>query len=245
MFSKVDPKMKNRAVQRGLARHPAWVLLAAVGLVVAVGCSTKPKPPPKVQAYETYRVGAPDQLSVSILPDPRIEREVVVRPDGMISIDLVGDIPAGGRTVEEIAQDVEKRISRFKRGASVTVAVNRANSTEVTVLGEVRGNRKFPLLQETRVSGVIGMAGGTNAFASLRNVKVIRTGGGETVVYKVNMKAIQAGDLSSDILLTGGDIVYVPPTIWARFGYVVQAMLFPLQPLLGTAQSVAGNLIVP
>lgn len=230
-------------------RAPAagWALLAALALVAGAGagCSTTPKPPPRLQAYETYRVGAPDTLSVSILPDPRIERDVIVRPDGMITVDLVGDVPAGGRTVEEIAQDVEKRIARFKRGASVTIAVRSASSTSVTILGEVRGNRSFPLLKETRVSGAIGMAGGTNPFASLGKVRVIRTGGGETVVYNVNLKAIQKGDLSTDILLAEGDIVYVPPTILARVGYAIQAVLFPFQPLIGTAQSVAGNVIVP
>jgi polysaccharide export outer membrane protein len=238
---------QRRSTDRSRARGGlrACQGLALVALLGAVGCATTPMPAPRAQGYETYRVGAPDRLTVSILPDPRIEREVVVRPDGMISLDLVGDVPAGGRTTEEIAKDVENRISRFKRGASVTVLVSQANSTAVSLLGEVRGNRSFPLAKETRVAEAIALAGGVNPFASTSHVRVIRGQGGETVVYKVDLDAIEAGDLSTNILLATGDIVYVPPTLWARFGYAVNAILFPFQPLIGVAHSVAGNAILP
>jgi polysaccharide export outer membrane protein len=226
-------------------RRFTWPGLALGLLLGALGCATTPMPAPRAQGYETYRVGAPDHLTVSILPDPRIEREVVVRPDGMVSIDLVGDVPAGGRSCDEIAKDIENRISRFKRGASVTVMVSQAASTAVSLLGEVRGNRSFPLAKETRVAEAIAMAGGVMPFASTSHVRVIRGQGGETVVYQVDLDAIEDGDLSTNILLTTGDIVYVPPTIWARFGYAVNAILFPFSPLLGVAQSIAGNAILP
>jgi polysaccharide export outer membrane protein len=219
--------------------------LAALALIAALGCATAAAPPPKAGAYEGYRVGAPDQLSVTVLPDPAITQEVVVRPDGMISVPLIGDVPASGRTAEEIAADVEKRIERYKRGAKVTVAVTATNSTAVTVLGEVRSPSSFPLLRATRVVEAIGQVGGTAMFASKRRVRVIRSGGGETVVFKVNLSAIQAGDLRSNILLATGDIVYVPPTLLARVGYHVSALLFPFQPLLGVAMTVGGNLITP
>ncbi len=237
----------RRRIDCGRARglRAAGPCLALLALFAAVGCATTPMPAPKAQGYETYRVGAPDRLMVSILPDPRIEREVVVRPDGMVSIDLIGDVPAGGRTCEEIAKDIENRIARFKRGASVTVLVSQAQSSAVSMLGEVRGNRSFPLAKETRVAEAIATAGGVNPFASTRHVRVIRSQGGEAVVYRVNLNAIEGGDLSTNILLASGDIVYVPPTVWARFGYVVNALLFPFQPLIGVAQSVAGNAIVP
>jgi polysaccharide export outer membrane protein len=225
-------------------QRQAWIALVSL-VWLALGCQTTPTAPPAVRGYENYRVGAPDRLSVNILPDPVITRDVVVRPDGMISIDLIGDVPASGRTVDEIARDVEKRVARFKRGASATVAVAEARSTAVTILGEVRGNQTFPLLKETRVIEAIGMAGGTAPFASLRRVRVIRSQGSETSVMRVDLKAIQSGDLATNLVLMPGDVVYVPPTLLARFGYAVQAVLFPFQPLLGVATSVAGNAILP
>jgi polysaccharide export outer membrane protein len=189
----------------------------------------------------SYVVGAPDELHVTILPDPAIERDVVVRPDGMISVDLIGDVPAGGRSIGEIASDVEQRISRFKRGATVTVSLTTAASTAISVLGEVHSPQSFPLLKQMRVAEAIAQVGGPIALTSNEDsIRVVRSGSGETVVYRVDLSAIQKGDLRTNIVLAEGDIVYVPPTIWARIGYTIQAILFPFNPLLGLGTTVAG-----
>ena len=232
---------QQRRPASGLASMRGLALAGLVLIVAAAGCATTPEAPPASTGYETYRVGAPDTLLITVLPDPTIERQAVVRPDGMISIDLVGDVPAGGRTVEEIAADVEKRIGRFKRGASVTVAVVLARSSSVTLLGEVGGNRSMALLKETRIAEAIGQAGGLNRFANVDRIRVIRHMGGQTHVYHVNLGAIQNGDLSTNMLLAGGDIIYAPPTIWARVGHALNALLYPLQPFLGFGTSLAGS----
>ncbi|NQZ98265.1 MAG: polysaccharide biosynthesis/export family protein [Myxococcales bacterium] len=232
---------QQRRPASGLASMRGLALAGLVLIVAAAGCAITPEAPPASTGYETYRVGAPDTLLITVLPDPTIERQAVVRPDGMISIDLVGDVPAGGRTVEEIAADVEKRIGRFKRGASVTVAVVLARSSSVTLLGEVGGNRSMALLKETRIAEAIGQAGGLNRFANVDRIRVIRHMGGQTHVYHVNLGAIQNGDLSTNMLLAGGDIIYAPPTIWARVGHALNALLYPLQPFLGFGTSLAGS----
>ena len=188
---------QQRRPASGLASMRGLALAGLVLIVAAAGCAITPEAPPASTGYETYRVGAPDTLLITVLPDPTIERQAVVRPDGMISIDLVGDVPAGGRTVEEIAADVEKRIGRFKRGASVTVAVVLARSSSVTLLGEVGGNRSMALLKETRIAEAIGQAGGLNRFANVDRIRVIRHMGGQTHVYHVNLGAIQNGDLDN------------------------------------------------
>jgi len=225
------------ARRRGLrASCAAAVLLCATGL----GCATTPVPPPQRESISAYVVGAPDDLHVTILPDPAIERDVTVRPDGMISLDLIGDVPAAGRSVGQIAADVEQRIARFKRGAVVAVALRAAHSNAITVLGEVRSPQNFALFKDTRVAEAIGRVGGPNFTASTGRVRVVRSGGGEAAVYRVNLDAIQAGDQSTNIVLMEGDIVYVPPAFWARIGYVFQAILFPFNPLLGLGTTVAG-----
>lgn len=226
-------------------RRAGTVALAALALMTGLACSTTPKPPPEKAASSSYIVGAPDMLHVVVLPDPAIERSVTVRPDGMISIDLIGDVPAAGRSIGEIASDIEQRIARFKRGAAVTVSLVAANSNAITVLGEVRSPQSFALLKETRVSEAIARVGGPVFTGSERSVRVVRSGSGETIVYRVNLSAIQAGDLRTDIVLAEGDIVYVPPTFWARIGYVVQAILFPFNPLLGVGTTVAGVALSP
>lgn len=210
----------------------AALVLILIGLLQLGGCAT-PKGPPEASASQPYRTGPPDQLVITILPDPIIERSVVVRPDGMISIDLIGDLPASGRTTEEIAADIEKRISRFKRNARVTVALAQSLSAQVTVLGEVRRVATFPLERDTRVVEAIGMVGGPTFLAAKSRIKVIRFQDGKTRVYRVNLSAIEDGDLRSNMLLLGGDVVVVPPTVSATIGHFLRGLFYPLQQILG------------
>jgi len=207
----------------------AWLF---IGLCLLASCASQTGPPegPAIQPYVT---GPPDQLSVIILPEPIIERDVVVRPDGMISIDLVGDVPAAGRTTEEIASDIEKRISRFKRNASVTVSLERSLSAQVTVLGEVIRPLTFPLERETRVVEAIGMVGGPGILAAKSRIRVIRFQDGKSEVYRVNLNALEDGDLRTNILLQGGDLVVVPPTVAATIGHWLGNLFYPIQRVLG------------
>jgi hypothetical protein len=99
------------------------------------------------------------------------------------------------------------------------------------------------MLRTTRVTDALGQVSDVTTFASKGRIRVVRSRGGETVVHRVDLAAIERGDLSTNIVLAKGDLVYVPPTLWARFGYVIHAMLFPFQPLLGIGTSVAGSLI--
>jgi polysaccharide export outer membrane protein len=234
--------METAASRRPLrSRGPgcALALLLTLGLAACAGSGGGP-PGGGPDALGAYRVGPPDQLQISILPDPVIEREVVVRPDGMISVDLVGDIPATGRTTEEIAADIESRIGRFKRDARVTVALGAALSSEVTVLGEVGRASTFPLARQTRVVEAIGTVGGTTVFANKDSIRLIRSVEGQkAAVYKVDLAAIQRGDMRTNYVLQGGDLLYVPPGAMASVGYAVQALLFPFQQLFGFGTSIA------
>jgi len=216
------------------ARAKKWTTILALGLVqlALIGCATATQPPPVRPTNATYTVGSPDQLFVSILPDPVIERMAVVRPDGMISIDLIGDVTAAGRTVEEIAKEIEGRVSRFKRDARATVSVISSQSIAVTVFGEVRSPGTFPLTSETRVSEAIGLRGGTTIFGSKHKVKLIRTNGEATEVFIVDLANIQNGDLSSNMMMRGGDMIVVPPNVLAKIGYGLQVLLFPFQQIL-------------
>jgi polysaccharide export outer membrane protein len=202
--------------------------LLLIGLVLLGGCASETGPP-AAPASEVYRVGPPDQLGITILPDPIIEREVVVRPDGMISIDLVGDVPASGRTAEEIASDIETRISRFKRNATVTVALVQSLSTQITVLGEVFQPSTFPISRDTRIVEAIGRVGGPRFFAAKSRIRVIRPQADKAQVYKVSLSAMENGDLRTNMMLQGGDLVYVPPTVMASIGYKIRAFFFPFQ----------------
>jgi polysaccharide export outer membrane protein len=222
--------------------RPLVALLVCLSfLITSIGCSTPdPSPPPAAPRVEGYVVGAPDILRINILPDPVITSDVRVRPDGMISIDLIGDVLAAGRTPFEISQVIEQEISRFKRDATVNVIVVSSPSQFVTIYGEVGRPGTIPLVTETRISEAIGQVGGTRPFASLNNVRVIRTDGVETSVIEVRLNDIQQGDLSTNLVIREGDLIVVPPTALARVGYVMQMLFFPFQPVVSTLGSIGG-----
>ena len=113
------------------------------------------------------------------------------------------------------------------------------------ILGEVARQASFPLVKETRIVEAIGLVGGTTAFSSDRKIRVIRTVNGATKVMRVNLHAIRNGDLSTNLMLEPGDFIYVPPTLWARFGYALNTLLFPFQPIMGLARTMGGNLLTP
>lgn len=211
--------------------------LMAIGLA-ATGCVTLAPPPPSPEPGD-YRVGPPDTLLVTVLPEPRIERLVVVRPDGMISLDLIGDVLAIDRTVDEIARDVEELVKRFKRDPVASVALQAAQSPQVTVFGEVNSPGTFPLQRQTRVSEAIGLRGGPTIFASKSRIRVVRVEGGHSLVYHVDLKAIKNGDQRTNMVLTAQDIVVVPPNMLARVGYALQTVLFPFQQVLTAGSSAA------
>ncbi len=218
--------------------RPRAFVLAVLGLaLLGPAACVSPAPPPPMDPMVTYRVGAPDQIQISILPEPAIERTLTVRPDGMVSLDLIGDVRASGLTPEEIAESVRVAISRYKRDASVTVTVIAAESDTITLFGEVRGPGTFPILHDIRIAEAIAQLGGTTLFASKRHIRVIRSDSKKTVVHKVNLSRIQSGDLSTNIQLASGDIIVVPPTFLARIGYFMQQLLFPFQPIIQVGSS--------
>ncbi len=231
---------------RRAAHAGVWLVLAAL-LQTTACASIEPQPEPQPEKnFGTYRAGPPDQLLVSVLPEPLLERSVTVRPDGMISFDLVGDVQAAGRTLDEIGADIQTKIEEYKRGARVTVALAGSLSSSVTILGEVRSPTNFPLDRDMRVIEAIGKVGGNTIFANRSDARVIRTRDGQTTVLPVDLAAIERGDLRTNIWLIRGDVVFVPPTLLARIGYAIAGLTFPLQALVGSGVGgIATTLLVP
>lgn len=230
-------KIEIRAASRRVVKT-AMQALALTSLACA-SATPAPQPAGPTAFPGPYLVGPPDQLLVSILPEPQIDRTVTVRPDGKISIDLVGDVNAAGRTPEEIAGDIQEKITRYKRDASVTVSVAKADSIAITVLGEVRIPKVFPLQRDTRVVEALGEVGGPSFFASTSEIRVVRPANPTPAVFLVNLDDITEGDLSTNIQLNGGDIIYVEPTIFAKIGYALQQVLFPFQQIIGGGGAMA------
>ncbi len=221
---------------RWSCRRVALVLAGAL----AVACAGPVSPPPDPSVRELYRVGASDRLTIQVLPDPAIERVVVVRPDGQFSMDLIGDVRAEGRRPEEIAAEIEERMAEYRQSPSVLVSLDAPTSNAVAVLGEVNQPVLFPLERETRVSEAVARAGGMTELAAASRVRVIRKSGEETLLFLTDLDDVQAGRLESDLHLRRGDLIYVPPAVPVSAGYALRRALFPLEILFRT---IAGPLL--
>jgi polysaccharide export outer membrane protein len=226
-------------LREGIVRNRQFIQRALVLIAASMLSACASAPPPTAPIPTVYRIGAPDVLRITVLPEPAIERGATVRPDGFITVDLIGDVKASGRTSKDVAEDIEKRIARFKRDARATVSVERAQSNTVAIFGEVGREGSLALTQETRVADAIARQGGMGFLAWSARVRLIRSDGEATTVSRVDMSAIMRGDLATNALLQGGDIIVVPPTPIGEFGYFVQSILFPFTSVMGPASSVA------
>jgi polysaccharide export outer membrane protein len=209
-------------------------LLVGVGALLASGCATRSTGPmPETPQAVPYRIGPSDELVVRVLPDPAIERTVVVQPDGSFAFDLVGEVNATSRTPAEVAAEIEERISEYRVSPSVTVSLARAASSSVTVIGEVRNPGMYPVERDLRITDVIARASGETVFAAASRARLMRRESGTDTVhlYEANLDEIHGGDLSTDFLVLRGDLIYVPPATTVEIGYHMQRFLFPLEVL--------------
>ena len=163
------------------------------------------------QADPGYRLGAEDVMLISVWKDEQLTREVVVRPDGMFSFPLVGDIQADDRTVEEIRADLVKRLIKYIPNPNVSVAVMKVLSYKVYVVGRVTKPGEYLLGHYTDVLQALSLAGGLTPFAAENDIKVIRRIKGHLQTFPVRYGDLRKGqDLEQNILLQRGDVVMVP-----------------------------------
>ena len=197
------------------------VLLLAL-FVLSACSSTKPPPVPAEapgKLVDNYRIGVDDTLQVSVWRNPELSVNVPVRPDGKISVPLVGDVQAGGRTPMQVSDEVKKKLAVYVREPNVTVIVTGLRSHEylnrVRVTGAVRQNRSMTYRQGMTVLDAVLEAGGPNDFASPNSTKLYRTVDGAANVYDVELRDIlEKGELETNYVLLPGDVITVPERLF-------------------------------
>lgn len=158
-----------------------------------------------------YRLGVEDVMLVSVWKDEHLTKEVVVRPDGMFSFPLVGDIQAEDRTVEDIRGELVKRLTKYIPNANVSVAVMKVLSYKVYVVGRVNKPGEYLVGHYTDVLQALSLSGGLTPFAAENDIKVIRRVKGQQQVFPFRYGDVRKGkDLEQNILLQRGDVVMVP-----------------------------------
>jgi polysaccharide biosynthesis/export protein len=188
----------------------SWrMLLAVIVTVVLVGCGgSSPARIPESPRLDTYEIGIPDLLAIKVWEQPDISNEVLVRRDGKISMALMGDTVAAGRTPEELARQIEKGLSRFVAQPRVDVAVVEMRSQVVSVIGGgILRSGVLELRNDMRVIDAIAEMGGLTPFAKKREIQVLR--GDQS--YPFDYSAFMRGKApQSNFLLAPGDTIIVP-----------------------------------
>ena len=157
-----------------------------------------------------YRIGPGDILEVGVWKNEDLSRIVVVLPDGTISFPLVGRFVAGGKTVEQLKNEMEKKISRYVPEPEMSIIIQQVNSMVVYVIGKVNRPGHFPLNRNVDVLQALSMAGGLNIFANPKDIKVFRKTPDKTMVISFNYDSLTEDNyLEGNVMLQAGDVIVV------------------------------------
>lgn len=204
--------MDNRQRRAGF-----FAMACAVGLALAAGCKSRPtaeppKDPDPGAAVAPYVIGVRDLLRVSVWQNEAVSVDVPVRPDGKITVPLIGDVPAAGQTPDQLKAIIAKKLDRHLDSPDVTVIVLEMNSRFVSVVGRVLKTTRVPVSEDLRVVEAIALAGGFDAFADRDDIRGVRhNSDGKEVEFHFDYDAYMAGRApGTNFLLQAGDVIYVP-----------------------------------
>lgn len=200
--------------------HARWAVACLLSVVLFVGIvatggaadnAVKPPPPPQAvsRAGPEYKMGPEDQIRVSVWENKDLTLDLVVRPDGKISMPLLQDVIAEGQTATELANTIQQRLVTFIKEPQVSVIVLQVNAPKYFVIGNVAKPGTYSLRSETSILQALALAGGFTQFASPRSIKLIRNTAGKQEVKKVNYNNI-IDDGEGNYILTSGDTIVVP-----------------------------------
>lgn len=195
----------NESVQFLLTRHPLLKVLAVLACLFAHAS------PAAEPGSEPYRIQAGDVLTISVWKETDLLAEVLVRPDGGISFPLAGEQMAAGRTIEELRVAIDERLRKFIPDPVTTIAVRQIGGNRVYVIGKVNRPGEFPFSRPLDVMQALTLAGGTNAFAAVNDILILRRESGRQVAIPFRFADVERGKaLDQNVLLRSGDTVVVP-----------------------------------
>lgn len=156
---------------------------------------------------QVYVLGVSDVVSIAVWKNPELSTTVPVRPDGKVSVPLVGEVDVAGKTPAAFQEELTQKFARFVTAPGVSVVVTEIHSRRVYVMGEVGQSGAYDIFQPTRLMQILALAGGLTEYAKKDEVVILR---GQTRLV-ASIKAISSGRrLADNLLLQPGDTVVVP-----------------------------------
>lgn len=195
----------------------AIVLPAILILALAVPCSAQVVIRSEDDPPDAYAIGIGDVIEISVWKSPELSVSVPVRPDGRVSVPLLGDVQAAGMTPLALKEQLARDFRKYVTAPEVSVVIKEINSRKVFVTGEVKTPGSFDLQPRAKLMQILSMAGGLTPYARGR-VIVLRdnqeskdTGGGPDKRYEIDIKSIISGKRPQDnIILEPGDTLIFP-----------------------------------
>ncbi len=205
------------------------LVLAVAGMVVAQqkppvnSNAQKPSvtaPQPKAstpQVSDDFVIGVEDVLRVNVWRDPDSSApQVVVRPDGKITLPLIKDVQAAGLTTKQLEESITQKFMQFMSAPpTVTIIVEKIESRKVTIVGSISKPGAYPFGAPLTVLELIGRAGGPTEFAKGggKAIKILRKKDGSTIDFNYR-EVLEGKNLKQNIFLENGDIVMVRSQLW-------------------------------
>lgn len=158
-----------------------------------------------------FVLGPGDMLQIAVWRDEDLTREVLVRPDGKVSFPLINEVQAAGRTVEELREDVEKRIAEWVPDSPVSVVLTSLGSPQVFVVGKVARPGAYLMSGRMSVIQVLALAGGMTTFSDDDDILIVRPGENGETLFRFDYSKLEKGKkLEQNIQLLPGDTIIVP-----------------------------------
>lgn len=204
--------MRANIVNVGLFRSlTIAVCLAVLGALAACGTASYPPAPEMVASPDyNYLIGPLDTVNIVVWRNPELSMSVPVRPDGKITVPLVEDLPALGKTSTELARDIEKRLAKYIRDPVVTVIVTAfvgPFAQQIRVIGEAAKPQVLQYRQKMTLLDVMIAVGGLTDFAAGNDASIFRDG----KQYGVRLNdLIRRGDMSANVEVKPGDVLVIP-----------------------------------
>jgi polysaccharide export outer membrane protein len=165
---------------------------------------------PAAAATDGYVIGASDILTVTVWKEPTLSGNVLVRPDGMISLSLLGDVPASGLTPLQLADQISTKLKKFIQDPNVSVVIFQIHSKVVYMLGEVQKKGPVEMTPGMTLLEAIASGGGLTDFANTKKIYILRNNAGTQQRIPVRYKEALKGDGTLNLVLKPGDTIVVP-----------------------------------
>ena len=161
-------------------------------------------------AADTYVIGASDTLTVTVWKEPTLTGSLLVRPDGMISMPLLGDVQACGLTPLQLADLIRAKLKKLIQDPNVSVVLTQIHSRFIYLLGEVGKRGPLDMTPGMTLLEAISSAGGLTDFANAKKIYILRNEAGTHQKIPVHYKEALKGDTALNLLLKPGDTIVVP-----------------------------------